>query len=859
MTEVTACPDLEQVMRFVLGQVPPEDVQRLSQHVLTCHSCVDRIHGLKAEDTLIQQLLRLASTADRPVKGLLDSVILRLKESAAGADQSVYRGETMAQMAAPGSAESQESYDFLLEPHEPNERGRLGSYRILKVLGSGGMGLVLQAEDVNLERLVALKVVRPQLAKDPDARQRFLREARAAAAIKHDHIVTIYQVGQERDIPFLAMELLEGESLESRLFRDGKLPVTEVLRIGREIAEGLAAAHARNLIHRDIKPANIWLEAGAGRVKILDFGLARPADGNIGLTRIGTVHGSVQFMAPEQARGEALDQRCDLFSLGCVLYRMCTGQPAFSGTSVMAVLTALALDEPKAVSDLVPELPFGVADLVKTLLAKKPEDRPASARAVVEAIRVLEDGEQLPENKGRGASALERPQLPTSLIARRTRRRWLVGSAAVTLALAAGMVLAWRRWGNDKPVGEPGGLPTGMSAVRFAGPPIKVGILHSRTGTMAISEKPVIEATLLAIEEINERGGILGRRVEAIVEDGSSDWPTFARKAEKLITEDKVCTIFGCWTSASRKTVKPVFEKHNHLLFYPVQYEGLEESPNIVYMGAAPNQQIIPAIKWCCTFLKKKKLFLVGSDYVFPRAANAIIRDHVAALGSEIVGEAYLLLGSTETRGIIQEIQASQPDVILNTINGDSNVAFFRALRAAGITADKTPTLSFSITEEELGSLSTKDLVGDYAAWTYFQSIDRPQNHAFIRRFQARYGSERPITDPMEAAYSGVHFWAQAVAASGKDDANAIRQAVKGLSFEAPQGKIRIDPDTQHCFKFIRIGRISENGRFEVVYSSDQAIQPAPYPSTRSRASWEDLLTDLHLGWGGQWANPGRD
>src|SRR5260370_1185565 len=269
------------------------------------------------------------------------------------------------------------------------------------------------------------------------------------------------------------------------------------------------------------------------------------------------------------------------------------------------------------------------------------------------------------------------------------------------------------------------GAPTG-------GEPIKVGVLHSRTGTMAISEKPVIDATLFAIEELNAKGGIRGRKVEAVVEDGASDWPTFAAKAEKLITQDKVCTLFGCWTSASRKTVKPVFEKQDHLLFYPVQYEGLEESPNIVYTGAAPNQQIIPAVKWCCSSLKKKRLFLVGSDYVFPRAANAIIRDQAADLGAEVVGEEYLLLASADTGDIIKKIQASKPEVILNTINGDSNVAFFRALRAAGITSDKVPTISFSIAEDELTSLNPKDVEGDYAAWNYFHSIAGPKKQACI-------------------------------------------------------------------------------------------------------------------------------
>ena len=374
---------------------------------------------------------------------------------------------------------------------------------------------------------------------------------------------------------------------------------------------------------------------------------------------------------------------------------------------------------------------------------------------------------------------------------------------------------------------------------------------------MAISERSVVDATLLAIDEINEAGGVLGRPVEAVIEDGESDWPTFAAKAEKLISEHVVCTLFGCWTSASRKTVLPVLKKHDHLLFYPVQYEGLEESPNIVYTGAAPNQQIIPAVKWCVTALKRKRFFLVGSDYVFPRCANAIIRDTVASQGGEIVGEEYLLLGESDASAIVERIVAAEPDVILNTINGDSNISFFRALRAAGVTSEKTPTVSFSISEEELSNLSAKDIVGDYAAWNYFQSVDRPQNREFVNRFHARYGSHRVISDPMEAAYTAVHLWAAATREAGIDDVKAIREAVKHQEFAAPGGEVRIDPQTQHSSKVFRVGRITPEGTFEIVFSSESPIAAMPYPNTRSKADWDSFLLDLQLGWGGQWANPG--
>jgi urea transport system substrate-binding protein len=314
--------------------------------------------------------------------------------------------------------------------------------------------------------------------------------------------------------------------------------------------------------------------------------------------------------------------------------------------------------------------------------------------------------------------------------------------------------------------------------------------------------------------------------------------------------------VFGCWTSASRKTVKPVFEKHNHLLFYPVQYEGLEQSPNIVYTGAAPNQQIIPAVKWCCSFLKKKRLFLVGSDYVFPRAANTIIRDYAVDLGAEIVGEEFVPLGGVDMSAAIKRIQDRKPDMILNTINGDSNVAFFRALRKAGFTSAKLPTMSFSISEEELSSLSAKEVQGDYAAWNYFQSIDLPGNQDFVRGFHARFGADRLLSDPMEAAYIAVHLWAQAVASAGSDDVNAIRQAIRDQGFNAPEGKVMIDPPTHHISKFIRIGRVTENGQFQVVYCSDDPIPPIPYPPTRSKSEWDAVLSDMHLLWGGQWANP---
>lgn len=385
---------------------------------------------------------------------------------------------------------------------------------------------------------------------------------------------------------------------------------------------------------------------------------------------------------------------------------------------------------------------------------------------------------------------------------------------------------------------------------------IKVGVLHSLSGTMAISEKSVVDATLLAIEELNAQGGVLGKKIRPVVVDGRSDWPTFAHEAERLIVEEKVNVVFGCWTSASRKTVKPIFEKYNHLLFYPVQYEGLEQSPNIVYTGAAPNQQIIPAVKWAFDTLGKR-FFLVASDYVFPRSANAIMKEQLAALRAEVVGEEYVLLGSKEVKGVVDKIVQTKPAVILNTINGDTNVAFFAELRRAGITPDKIPTVSFSIAEDELRSMNVREMVGDYAAWNYFQSQPSPDNTEFVKRFKSKYGQERVTDDPMEAAYFGVHIWAQAVKSAGTAAVDEVRKAVPNQSYAAPEGLVYIDAENNHTWKSARVGKIGPDGQFTAVWDSQKAVRPVPFPIYRSKDEWQSFLDGLYNGWHGRWANPG--
>ena len=299
---------------------------------------------------------------------------------------------------------------------------------------------------------------------------------------------------------------------------------------------------------------------------------------------------------------------------------------------------------------------------------------------------------------------------------------------------------------------------------------VRVGLLHSLSGTMSISETSVRDAELLAISEINAVGGVLGKQIEAVQADGASDPQVFAEEARKLLQNEKVVTVFGCWTSASRKAVKPVFEELYGLLWYPVQYEGMEASPNIMYMGASPNQQIVPAVDYCAQTIGKR-MFLVGSDYVFPRTANKIIKAQLAQLDGECLGEEYVPLGGADFSEIIAKIQATKPDVILNSLNGDSNVAFFAALAKAGITSKTIPVMSFSIAEEEVAKMDLDNLAGHLVSWNYYETTQTPRNEKFVTDYKEKFGEDRMTGDPIEAAYIAVYRWAAACEKAGSFDA----------------------------------------------------------------------------------------
>ena len=373
---------------------------------------------------------------------------------------------------------------------------------------------------------------------------------------------------------------------------------------------------------------------------------------------------------------------------------------------------------------------------------------------------------------------------------------------------------------------------------------IKVGILHSLSGTMAISETVLKDVTLMAIDEINAKGGVLGKKLEPVVVDPASNWPLFAEKARQLLSKDKVAVVFGCWTSVSRKSVLPVFEELNGLLFYPVQYEGEELSKNVFYTGAAPNQQAIPAVEY---LLSKegggaKRFVLLGTDYVYPRTTNKILRAFLHSKGiqdSDIL-EKYTPFGHSDYQTIVAEIKKfaeGGKTAVVSTINGDSNVPFYKELGNAGLKATDIPVVAFSVGEEELRGVDTKPLVGHLAAWNYFMSLKNPVNTAWKKEWAAYAkkkklpNADKPLTnDPMEAAWIGIHMWKQAVEKAKTTDVDKVIAAMAGQTFKAPDGfTVEMDPKNHHLHKPVFIGEVKADGQFNVVWKTKGPIKAQPW------------------------------
>jgi len=403
------------------------------------------------------------------------------------------------------------------------------------------------------------------------------------------------------------------------------------------------------------------------------------------------------------------------------------------------------------------------------------------------------------------------------------RRRLLQGMAALPVAT----LLPW-----TAQAAGPATSAVDTTGLAVTDDTVTVGILHSVTGTMAISETGSVEAEKLAIQQINAAGGVLGRQIKVIQEDGASDWPTFAEKAKKLLASDHCAAVFGCWTSASRKAVLPVFEQYNGMLYYPTFYEGLEQSKNVIYTGQEATQQILAGLDWVNKTKGAKTFYLIGSDYIWPRTSNKIARKHIEGhlTGCKVVGEDYFPLGSTQFNSVINKIKLVKPDVIFASVVGGSNVAFYKQMKAAGVDLNKQTLLTISVTEDEIEGIGGENIAGAYACMKYFESLDNANNKAFVAAFQKDYGPKSVIGDVTQAAYLGPWLWKLTVEKAGSFDVDKIAAASPGIEFKgAPEGYVRIH-ENHHLWSRTRVGRAKADGQYEVVFETADLIEPNPFP-----------------------------
>ena len=402
-----------------------------------------------------------------------------------------------------------------------------------------------------------------------------------------------------------------------------------------------------------------------------------------------------------------------------------------------------------------------------------------------------------------------------------------VGRRRVLQALGAASVAGLPAWSLAQPTAQ-----VNTTGKAITDTEVTVGQLHSATGTMAMSETGSIQAEQLAIDQINAMGGILGRKIKVIKEDGASDWPTFAEKSKKLLVNDKVAAVFGCWTSASRKAVLPVFEKENGILYYPTFYEGLEQSKNVIYTGQEATQQILYGLDWAQKEKGAKKIFLVGSDYIWPRTSMKIARKHIENFQKgKVVGEEYYPLGSTNFGSLVNKIKAQKPDCIFCAVVGGSNVAFYKALKAAGITGDKQLLVTLSVTEDEMTGVGGENFAGFYSSMKYFQTLDNENNKKFVAAFKAKYGKDAVIGDVTQAGYLGPWLWKAAVEKAGSFDVDKVVAASEtGIELKtAPEGYVKLDKN-HHLWSKSRIAMGMPDATFKVVSESPDLIKPDPFP-----------------------------
>lgn len=429
-------------------------------------------------------------------------------------------------------------------------------------------------------------------------------------------------------------------------------------------------------------------------------------------------------------------------------------------------------------------------------------------------------------------------------------RRWFLRALGLLAVVGVVVIVSELAAGRD-PIAP---LRRALAASR---PPIVVGLIHSRTGALAISEKSLLDAEMLAIDEINAQGGVAGRLLKAELADGRSEALTFAAEATRLIEREKAEVLVGGWTSECRKALLGVVEAKDSLLIFPSNYEGIEASSYIIYASGSANQVIFPGVRWCLDQLKVKSFYVVGNEEIWSRVVAEMAKDAVKAAGATLVGETYLPMGGGDADATVAAIRQAKPDIVLDMLVGDGNVPFFAALRRAGSTPEKLPVLAFNVSEDEMRRFPPGDLTGHYAAWSYFQSIDRPESADFVRRFKARYGQDRVVSDAMVAAYNGLMIWSHTAEEAGTGDPRIVRNRFDRQSFAAPEGIVTIDPDSRASWRPFYLGQARADGQFEVVFALRKPTLPVAYPATRPKDHWLALLEEHRARWGGRWSSAG--
>ncbi|MCO6042635.1 transporter substrate-binding protein [Aeoliella sp. ICT_H6.2] len=787
---------------WVNDELSPEESRVVEDHLTQCNECARQLDSYDSQKNTFLDQVRCSSDTSRDTG-------MRVRSQRYMSQARAWVGET------------------------------LGRYRVTSALGAGGMGIVLEAQDTAIGRMVALKVLHEELANDTARLQRFVSEARAAGKLHHPNVLTLFDIAQAGGVHFLVMELAEQGSANDLLTRQGAIAPEQATEIIIQAAQGLMAAHEVGLIHRDLKPANLLIN-NDDIIKVADFGVAKCAEeGSLKLTKQGQIVGTPHFMSPEQCAGRKVDVRSDIYSLGATYFSLLAGEiPYADSDSLVAIIHAHCFADRPDPRKSVASVPSACAAIVERAMAIEPEARYQTVAEMLEDLRACTVQSTLPE-KVRPAEKSDK---------RLTRR------AAIAAGVAAGGGLVgaayWGLWGGQGSPAQPGAVLPGGTADR-----VKIGFLHSLSGTMRQPEQVIVDALRLSADELNDEGGVLGHKIDYKIVDGRSDEEMFAKQAKYLIDEWNAATIFGCFTSASRKMVAPVVESRDNLLMYSLNTEGLETSPNIMYLGGDPTQTIVPCLGWAYVTQKSRQFYLIGSDYVFPRVVNEIVKDELEQLGGKVVGENYLPLGTTEVRTLLDDIELSGADTIINTISGDSQTAFLRDMQSRGM---ELVQLATGLGEEEVRNADFYRDARDFSVSTYFQSIYTPENLDFIERFRSRYGPQRLVNDAMHTSYAAVKLWAKAATEAGSFEPTAIRDAMRIMSVKAPGGVIGINSETQYAYRRPIIGRVSKTGQFELEYRSVRTKDPTPFPETRSKQQWLDLLEGLHQQWGGRWSAPPR-